>query len=552
MLTLKEQAGQYVRRGLYLLMGAVAFLLFIACANVANLLVARTGTRRREFAVRATLGAGRARIVRQLITENVLLAIAGSGIGVAVSVWATRAMLALVPGSLPRADDVGIDWRVAVAAAAIAIAVGAIFGLAAGTQVRPNGLADTLRDAGARATRGRAHGFGRRTLVVVEVSLSLMLIIGAALLTTSVERLQRADPGFRGDGTLTANVVLPVGARFDVARDGSGWADFFRQLNDRLEQSPPVDAVGAVSNLPLSDAAESGGFAIVGQPSPESGQAPQTEYFVIQGSYFRAMGIRLVSGRSFDATDGRAATRVIVVNRGFATRYLGPSPLGQQVIPYFDFSNGPRTVVGVVDNVQYGSLDAAMKPQAYVPESQMTYPGLTVVLRTRGDPMALLPVLKREVHALNADLAVSHPRPMSDVVSESLARRRFTMTLIGIFAGSALLLAVVGLYGVIALSVTQRRRELSVRVALGARAADVLGLVLGEGLTITAAGVVLGLAGAVALSRLVTSLLYGVSPTSPAIYALATCVVILVTLSASLVPATRAARADPNDALRSE
>ncbi len=552
LLTLKEQAGQYVRRGLYLLVGAVAFLLFIACANVANLLIARTGTRRREFAVRATLGAGRARIVRQLVTENVLLAAAGSALGAALSVWATRAMLALVPGTLPRADDVGIDWRVALIAAVLAIAVGGIFGLAAGAQIRSKDLADSLRDSEARATGGRARGIGRRALVVAEVALSLMLIIGAALLATSFARLQRVDAGFRADRTLTANVALPVGSRFDVANDAAGWASFFRQLNDRLAKAPAVEAVGAVSNLPLSDAAEGGGFAIVGQPTPESGQAPHTQYLVTQGDYFRAMGIRLVSGRSFEATDVAGAARVIIVSRELARRYLGPSPLGRQIIPYFDFSKEPRTVVGIVDDVQYGSLDAPVAPQAYVPEQQMSYPALTVVVRTNRDPMTLLPVVKREVHALNAKLAVSSPRLMSDVMNESLARRRFSMTLIGIFAGSALLLAMVGLYGVIALTVSQRRREFGVRVALGAQASDVLSLVLGDGLRITAVGVVVGLAGAFALSRMVTSLLYGVSATSPGIYGIATAIVVGVTLIASYLPATRAARVDPNSALRSE
>jgi len=550
--TLKQQAGQSVRRGLFLLMGAVGFLLFIACANVANLLIARTGARRREFAVRATLGAGRGRIVRQLVTENVLLATTGSILGVAASVWATRAMLGLVPGSLPRADDVGVDWRVALTAAALAVVVGAIFGLAAGTQVRSGDLADSLRDGEARTTSGRARRIGRRSLVVAEVALSLMLIIGASLLATSFARLQRADSGIRADGTLTANIVLPIGTRFDVANDGPGWAAFFRQLTEQLAKAPQVEAAGAVSNLPLSDAAEGGGFAIVGQPTPQSGQAPHTQYLVVEGDYFRAMGIRLISGRFFDATDNAGSARVLVVSREFARRHLGPSPLGQQIIPYFDFSQAPRTVVGIVDNVQYGSLDSPIEAQAYVPERQMNYPGLNVVLRTRGDPMALLPVLKREVHTLNATLAVSRPRLMSDVMSESLARRRFSMTLIGIFAAAALVLAMVGLYGVIALSVSQRHRELGVRVALGAQASDVLRLVLGEGLRITAAGVLVGLAGAFALSQLVTSLLYGVSATSPGIYTIATTIVVCVTLIASYIPATRAARVDPNVALRSE
>ena len=549
---LDEQAGQNVKRGLYLLLGAVAFLLVIACANVANLLVARTGARRREFAVRAALGAGRGRIARQLMTENFVLAALGSVFGGCVSLVATRAMLALVPGSMPRADDVQADWRVALSAGLIAIAVGAALGLAAGSQVRWSRLADTLREAGTRTASGRARAIGRRSLVVAEVSLSLMLVIGAGLLTMSFVRLQSVDPGFAPAGTLTASVSLPVSATFDAGKNGSGWARFFRQLSDALAKVPGVEGAGAVSNLPLSDAAESGGFAIVGQPAPEAGRAPQTEYFVVEGDYFRAMGIKLVTGRLLDNRDVQRSARVAVVNREFVKQYLGAAALDRQIIPYFDFSPGPRTIVGVVDDVHYGSLDARPKPQVYVPEQQMAYPGLNIVLRTHGDPMALLPVLKRELRAIDGNVAISRPRPMNDVVAESLARRRFSMTLIGIFAGSALALAIVGLYGVIALSVSQRRRELGVRLALGAQAGDVMRLVLGEGLRITAIGVVVGLGGAFALSRLVTSLLYDISATSASIYAFATAVVVAVTLFATLIPAKRATEVDPNLALRSE
>ena len=550
--TLKDQAATHVRGGLYLLMAAVAFLLFIACANVANLLLARTGSRSREFALRATLGARRSRIARQLITENVLLAAAGSALGVLVSLWATRAMLALVPGSMPRADDVTIDWRVAAVIALLAVSVGAAFGLAASTQVRWSRVAETLRDPGVRATGGRATRFGRRALVVAEVSLSLVLIIGAALLATSFARLQRVDPGFRAERTFTASITLPIATRVDVVSDAVAWARFFRQLDERLAKTPGVESVGAISVLPLSDAAEGGGFAIVGQPKPEAGQSPHTQYFVTQGDYFRTMGVKLAAGRTFDATDVRGGARVVVVNRELAKRYFGGSAIGQQIIPYFDFDQGPRTIVGVVDDVQYGSLDSPATPQAYVPEQQMSYPGLNVVLRGSGDAAAMLSLLKTAVRELDPKLAVSNPRPMTAVVAESLARRRFSMTLIGIFAGSALLLAMVGLYGVIALSVNQRRREIGVRVALGAQRGDVIRLVLGEGLRVTALGVALGVVAARLLSNLVVSLLYDVSATNPSIYVAAASVVVVVTLLATYVPALRATRIDPNLALRAD
>jgi len=548
---LQQQASQHVRRGLFLLMGAVALLLFIACANVTNLLLARTTARRREFAVRAALGAGRVRIARQLITENVLLTLCGAVLGLVTSIWATRAMLALVPGSMPRSDDVGIDWRIGLAVTGLTIVIGMVFGLAATTEVGWSSLAGTLREDGARSTGGRYGSLGRRALVVAEVSLSLMLVIGAALLTSSFIRLERVEPGFNPGGTLTANVVLPLPGPFDPVRDGPGWARFFRQLQDRLAASPGIRAAGAVSVLPLTDAAEGGGTAIVGEPPPAPGQALQGQYLVIEGDYFRAMGIKLVSGRAFTSSDVATSTPVVIVNREYARKYLHGSALDRQLRTFFDFSNGtPRTIVGVVDNVQNGPLDAAPVPQVYVSEQQMPYPSLQIVTRTDGNPMAALPILKREIKAIDPRLAAAHPQTIEHVFSESLARRRFSMTLIAIFAVSALVLAMVGLYGVIALSVNQRRREIGVRMALGARPVDVLRLVLNDGLRITAIGVTIGLLGAVAASRILTTLLFDVSPTNATIYAAATVAIVLITLVATLIPARRATRVDPTAALR--
>jgi predicted permease len=303
----------------------------------------------------------------------------------------------------------------------------------------------------------------------------------------------------------------------------------------------------------LTDGAEGGGTAIVGEPPPGPGQAPHTEYLVIEGDYFRALGIKLLGGRPFNSSDLATSPPVVIVNREYARKYLGGSALGRRLITYFDFSNGAeRTIVGVVDNVQYGSLDAEPAPQVYLPEQQMSYPALAIVVKTDGDPMAALPVLKRETAALDPRLALSRAQTVEHVFSDSLARRRFSMALIAIFAGSAVVLAMVGLYGVIALSVSQRRREIGVRMALGARPSDVLRLVLNDGLRITAIGVAIGLLGAVAVSRVLATLLYDVSPTSAPVYALATAGVALVTLVATLIPARRATRIDPTSAIRAE
>jgi predicted permease len=350
--TLKEQAGQHVRRTLLVLMGTVALLLVIACANVTNLLIARTASRQREFAVRAALGAGRMRIARQLVTENVLLALLGTAIGLGVSMWATRAMLSLVPGSLPRADDIRLDWRVGAVAFVITIVVGATLGTAAAMQVQWERLADALRSGAVRTGGSRSRG-ARRFLIVAEISLSAMLVTGAALLTQSFVRLQRVEPGFAPSHTLAASIALPVTGQLDFARDGPGWARFFSELQGRLARSPGVAAVGAASALPLTSAVEGGGTAIVGEPIPPPGQAKHAQYVVTEGDYFAALGIRVLQGRTFASTDLATTTPVAIVNREYARRYLGSSAVGRQMIAYFDFSNqAPRTIVGVVDDVR--------------------------------------------------------------------------------------------------------------------------------------------------------------------------------------------------------
>ena len=553
--TLIQQAGEHVRRGLLFLLGAVGLLLCIAWANVTSLLVARTTRRRREFAVRAALGAGRARIAGQLVTENVILAVAGSILGLAISIWATRAMLALVPGSMPRADDITIDWRVMLAVSAVALVAGIAFGLAAAAQAGFGQVASTLRD-GTRAATGRHSTLGRRALVSAEVALSLVLLIGAALLTVSFARLERVEPGFDPSRVFTAAVGLPVPGEFNPKRDGAEWARFFRALQGRLAQAPGVEAAGAVSALPLADAVEGGSTATIGEPPPIPGKAHATEYLVTEGEYFRAMRISLLGGRAFNSTDVAASQPVVIVNREYARKYLGgtAAALTHQIRVFSDFSGGRdvRAIVGVVENVQNGALDAPVQPQIYLPEQQMNYPGLAVVLRTRDDPMAALPLLRREMKEVDSRAAIERPRTMQRVFDESLARRRFSMTLIAVFAVAALLLAMIGLYGVISLMVNNRRREIGVRMALGASAIDVVRMIVAEGAMIAAVGVAVGLAGAFALSRLMATLLYGVSPTSIGVYAGAACITILVTTAATLAPARRATRVDPTVALRSE
>jgi len=542
------------------LLGAVGFVLLIACTNVANLLIARTASREREFAVRAALGAGRLRIVRQLVTENIVLAIGGAVVGVTIAIWGSRVMLSLVPGSLPRADDVAVDARVVAFTCAVAVVAGIVFGIASALHIARRSVAATLQSGGTRLTGNAHQRFGRRLIVAAEVALSVVLLVGAGLLAGSFARLQHVTPGFDPNDVLTGNVLLPVGARFDPVRDGPAWRQFFDELTARLDALPGVSDAGAVSSLPLSGAVESGGFTIDGRPRPAPGEAPTADYSVVSGDYFAAMGIRLLAGRMFDGRDRSDAPGVVIVNRELARRHFpGTSPIGQRIRTGFDFSNGasPREIIGVVDDVKQTALDAETNPAAYVPETQMPYPFMSIVVRakcaaghTACDPTLVLPSVRRELARLDGTLALSNVRPLSSVFADSIARQRFSMAVLGVFATLALLLALVGLYGVIALSVGQRRREIGVRMALGAQPRDVLALVLGEGMRVTLLGVVIGLAGALALTRVLRSLLFDMSTTDPRFFASAALLVGIVSLAATYIPARRAMGVDATSVLR--
>ncbi|HUQ82007.1 MAG TPA: ABC transporter permease [Gemmatimonadaceae bacterium] len=560
LVALEEQAARPVRRGLLVLLGAVGFVLLIACTNVANLLIGRTGAREREFAVRAALGAGQFRIMRQLITENVVLALGGAAVGGVIALWGSRVMLALVPGSMPRADDVGVDIRVIGFTLLVALFAGAVFGIAGAVHVARQSVAVTLQNAATRLTGTMRRRFGRRLIIAAEVALSVVLLVGAGLLAGSFARLQRVTPGFDSRGVLTASVLLPVGERFDFVRDGPRWSRFFDELTARVDALPGVRNAGAVSSLPLSGAVESGGVTIEGRPTPAPANAPNAEYSVVAGDYFGAMGIGVISGRVFDSRDRSDAPGVVIINREFARRHFpGESAVGRRIRAGFDFSGGAivREVIGVVENVRQTSLDAELLPAAYVPASQMPYPFMSIVVRadcSSGsgpcDPSTTLAQTRRELAGMDPSLALADVRPLAAVFESSIARQRFSMAVLGVFAVLALVLALVGLYGVIALSVGQRRREIGVRMALGAQSRDVLALVLGEGLSVTLLGVLIGLVGALALSGVLRSLLFDVSATDPRFFGAAAALVAVVALAATYIPARRALRVDPTAALR--
>ncbi|MFL5616408.1 MAG: ADOP family duplicated permease [Gemmatimonadaceae bacterium] len=551
--SLAEQAAAPVRRTLLVLLGAVALVLVIACVNVANLLIARLGGRRRELAVRTALGAGGARLTRQLVLENTLLASLGAVGGLVVATLATRVMLALVPGQLPRADDVAIDWRVLLACAVCALLAGIVFGIAAAAHARGAPLASALSGGSARATAGVSRTSGRRMLVGAQIALSLVLLVAAGLLAASFVRLQHVDAGFVPDHAVTARVDYPVAGQFDFARDGATWSAFFTQLVERAGRLPHVTAAGAVSGLPLAGDPESSDFEVEGRLSPDPGQRPKAEYAVVAGDYFRAMGIHTVSGRTFANTDRAETPRVIVINRELARKFFpSEQPIGRRIICGCDFTPGSREIVGIVENVHVTSLEDPIVPAVYVPETQMTYPSLSLVLRTTGDPSAVLPALRGELHALAPDIALQQARTLTDVAATSLARQRFNLVLIGAFATVALALSIVGLYGIIALGVGERRRELGVRLALGARPASVLALVLGEGLRIAAVGIVVGTLAAAAAARLLRGMLYEVGAADLTIYIGAAMVVGVVAMASTWIPARAATRVDPAIALRSD
>lgn len=558
LVSMADQAASKVRRPLLILLGAVAFVLLIAAANVTSLLVARAHGRQRELAVRAALGAARGRIARQLVTENLVLCALGSAFGLVIAYWGTQIMLALVPGSLPRADDVAVDWRVLSLAGGLTLITAVGFGVAASYAVgwRRTRLSDALHTGDARASSGLRHRNARRLLVAAEVALSLMLLIGAALLTRSFTRLQQVRPGFDPANVLTANVSIPLAGRFQPMIDGQRWATTLEQIAGRLAASPGVVAAGAVSSLPVSGAFESGGVGLVGR-TYQVGEVPSAQYNVVAGEYFRAAGIRLVAGRTFDASDRDSSRATIIVNRTYAREQFGgeTSAVGREVRATFEFvrSRPPRTIVGVVDDVKQQSLEDEPKSQVYVPVAQYPYPGLTFVMRVAGaDPLAAVPAIRRAVREVNPAATINDVRTMESVVSESLARQRFSMTLIGAFAALALVLAIVGLYGVLALIIGQRRREIGVRLALGASPAAVVRMVLGDGARVVAAGVIVGLAGAFALTRVLESLLYGVTATDASIFTTAAVFVAIAALAATWAPARRAARVDPRTALAAD
>jgi putative ABC transport system permease protein len=535
---------------LQVLFGAIGFVLLIACANVAGLLLGRAAGRGRELAVRVALGASRARMVRQLLTESVLLALIGGAAGLILARWALEALLTFVPDTV-RAVDIRLDWWAVGFTFALSLVTGVIFGLLPAWQASRRDVHESLKEGSGRTTAAAGRGHLRDALAVAEIALSLVLLVGAGLLIRTVGNLLRTDPGFDPRHVLAAEIWLN-GTGYDSS---AAISEFYRRLTARVEELPGVRSAAVVeAGLPL----ETGGNQYVMIEGRARGAS--VDYRTITPGYFRTLGIRLAQGRSFTAADVQGADPVVVVNESFARRYLsGHDAVGRTVS--FEGGRGvPRRIVGVVGDVRsYIGLPA--NPTVFLPSAQ-TPVGYTrmfgswfpihVVVRAAGDPASLVAGLTRAIHDTDARVPVGGVRPLEETLSDSVAGSQFQMLLLAVFASLALVLAAVGIYGVMSYLVAQRSREIGVRLALGAVPGEVLRMVLGRGMLLALAGAALGLAGAVGLTRLLRSWLYGVSALDPVTFAAVAALLLLVALAACWLPARRAAMVDPVVALRSE
>ena len=544
---LEETVGD-VKTFLLVLMAAVGLVLLIACANIANLLLARATERQQEMETRLALGASGWRLGRQLLTESVLLAIAGGLFGLAITPWILRGLVAIAAKSLPRAVETGIDWRVLCVATAASLATGILFGLAPAIQAGRRRSFEGLK--GGRSTEGKQPKRLRSALVIVETALSLLLAAGAGLLLRSFGEILKVDPGFRPEGVLTMRIALPD-AVYSKPEQVRG---FYERLLDQVRSLPGVESAGAVSALPLSGLGSSGTIMVDSKLVPREVTTPEADQRAATADYFKAMGISLVRGRFFEARDSDTAAPVAIVDESLARTYWpGQDAVGRRLHRGGDGSTAPwATIIGVVRHVRNRTLEARSRVEVYWPENQRSSGAMTLAIRTSGDPMNLAATIQREVSGIDPDLPVYRVRTMTEVMGDSLQRRRLALVLLGVFAGLALLLASLGIYGVTTYGVAQRRMEIGLRMALGADRGQVVRMLIRGGMGTIAVGLALGLGLALSLTRLMHGLLFAVGASDPLSLVGAALLLTIAAFLAILIPAQRATKVNPMDALRYE
>ena len=545
--SLKKTIVAPVQPALVVLMFAVGLLLAMACANLANLLLARGATREKEFSLRTALGAGRTRLVRQLLTESFVVALLGAALGLGIAAWSLQFIAALASRDLPRFGEIAVDWRVLGFTLLISCLSALLFGLAPAVSSARTDLNTSLKEATANPL-GRSSRGASRALIVPQFALAVVLLVGAGLLANSFVRLLRVNPGFNPNGVLAAQLFL---SPIEYPERDVRAALMLQQVLERVRAVPGVRSAGLVTALPITGGASTD-FVIEGRPLPPANDEPSADIRSVDSVYFRTMGIPLLAGREFTEADNATANRVMVINQTMARQYWPnhQSPVGQHVTMK-DW--GPALtgeIVGVVGDVKTNGLDEAVGPMIYWPYFQFPIIFNTIVVRGDGDPMRLVPAVKSAIWSVNKNQPISQVETLEQVLSESLAQRRLYMILLGVFAGAALLLAGVGIYGMVSYSVSRRTREMGIRMAIGAERGDVLRMVLRQGARVAVLGIAVGIALAAGLTRLMTSLLFGVSATDPLTFLAVAGLLTLVALGASFLPARRATRVDPMTALR--
>lgn len=545
----RQQVVGDISTMLWIVMLVVGFVLLIACANVANLLLARAAARQKEIAVRTALGARRWRIIRQLLTESLLLSVVGGAFGLLIGYWGVKALVALNEDRIPRAHEISLDWKVLLFTFGISILTGILFGIVPALQTTKTDLHETLKEGGRNAAATTKQWI-RSSLVVVEIALALAVLVGAGLLVKSFLHVQQVNPGFNPEGMLTMHLSLPM-TKYSEAPQR---ANFYKQVINDVRALPGVQSVGAVSVLPLSGGGSSGSFRIEGRDVPPGQSSPHGARWAATPDYFKTMGIPLIRGRYFEDRDTSEALPVAIIDQALAQKYWpNEDPLGKRIV-FEGTRDNPlwREIVGIVGHVKHTDLEGESRAQYYMPHQQRPQPNMALVIRTPNDPNALAGSVRSVIKSADSDLPVFRVRTMDQFVADSMTQRKFALLLICVFACLALLLSAIGLYGVMAYSVTQRTHELGLRMALGAQASDVLKLVVKQGMLLAVVGLAIGVVGAIFLSRLMKTMLFNVSATDPLVFVGIALILAAVALLACFVPARRATKVDPMVALRYE